>query len=281
MNEDEVDALYGLDPEDFIPARDELVRALRKSDDLAGAAAVAKLRKPTVAAWALNRLVRDQASEVEDLLATGAALRQAQEAALRGGGASELRTATEARRRAVGALVRHAKDLLVEGGRGDTHLGAVSATLEAATVDDALAAQLRAGRLDKEQSAAGVGFGFGDLGDWSPPAKTVPKESGKAKKGGKDKPSADKPERAAKDAPAKPDRELERLSRQLDDAVAEAESRRATAAVAEERVRELKADLADATKDARSARTEATRAELYADQLRQRAWEAGERSRRP
>ena len=63
--------LYALDPADFVGARTELVRRLRAGKQRELAAAVAKLRRPSPAAWAVNRLVRDERDGVENLVRLG------------------------------------------------------------------------------------------------------------------------------------------------------------------------------------------------------------------
>jgi hypothetical protein len=228
---------------------------------------VAKLRRPTVVAWALNVAARAHPSAVADLLAAGERLRAAQEQALRGD-ASGLRTATEERRAAVAALAAHAAAVL--GDRAPAQAGAVSATLEAATVDEEVAGLLRAGRLDKERSAASAGFGFGDVGDWTPPPPAKPAKPATAAKPAK-------PATPAK--PARPERD-EKLRAELDRAVAAAKAAAAELHDAEAAVKRLKHELAEATAAARAARTRANKAELHAEQLRQKAWEEGERARR-
>jgi hypothetical protein len=259
---DPVDDLYTLDPEDFVPARDALVRALRKTDPVS-AAAVARLRRPTVAAWALNAVARAHPKEIGALLGAGERLREAQEKALRGD-AGALRSATSDRRAAVASVASLVAEVL--GDRASGQAGAVSATLEAATVDESVAALLRSGRLDRERSAAAAGMGFGDVGDWTPPPA-------KRAKPAKRKPAP------AKAAPEPPKRD-EKLHRDLDRAVAESKERGAELHDAEAEVSRLKKALAEATAAVRAARTRANKAELHAEQLRQRAWEEGEKARR-
>ncbi len=219
------------------------------------------------------------------------------------GDASALRAATAERRAAVAALAARAAEVL--GDRAPAQAGAVSATLEAATVDEEVAALLRAGRLDKERSAAAAGLGFGDVGDWTPPppraapakpaeaaapakpaeAATPAKPAKPAKAAAPAKPA--KPAKAAKSARAtapEPEPEPEpdpaaALRAELDAAVAESSARARDLHAAEEAVRRLKQELADATAALRAARTAANKAELHAEQLRQRVWEAGERRR--
>jgi hypothetical protein len=264
------DDLYGIEPEEFVPARDAIVRELKRTDK-AAAAEVARLRRPTVAAYGINVVAREHPAEVAALLAAGERLRKAQEKALRGD-AGALRAATEERRKAVAAVA----DLVAEvlGDRASAQAGAVSATLEAATVDEDVAEVVRAGRLDKERSAAGAGFGFGDVGEWTPPprVKAVPK---------KERATPERtPAKPAKRPPARKPKQDDALQAQLAAATAEAKKRGAELHDAEVRVRELKAELAEATKAVREARTRAQRADLQVEQLRQRAWEQGERARK-
>src|SRR4051812_28617732 len=56
--DDRADALFAVPLEDFVAERTALARALRAEGDRPAATAVGKLRKPTPAAWALNRLAR-------------------------------------------------------------------------------------------------------------------------------------------------------------------------------------------------------------------------------
>lgn len=150
MADDPAAALYGLDLEEFIGARDALAKELRAGGDREGAAAVKKLAKPTRAAWAVNRLVRDRPDEIAALVEAGAALAGAQEQLLDGADADVLRSAATAARALVDALAAEAP---VDGAARDK----VRATLHAATVDAEVRAEVAAGRVVKERSAAGFG----------------------------------------------------------------------------------------------------------------------------
>lgn len=278
---DEADELYALDPDEFVGARDAIVKRLRTDGDRDAAAAVAKLRRPTVPAWALNVVAREHPGEVAAVLEAGERLRAAQEKALRGDAAA-LRTATAERRDAIAAVSALVAEVL--GERAPAQAGAVSATLEAATVDPEVAELLRAGRLDRERSAAAAGFGFGDVGDWTPPpprpkAERPAKPAKAARLRIAEAPEA-KPRKPAKDAQdTKAAPKDGTLRKELDAAVAEAKARAKELHDAEQSIVRLKKELAEATRAAREARTRANRAELHAEQLRQRAWEEGERGR--
>jgi hypothetical protein len=150
MADDPIAYLYGLDLAEFIPARDALVKELRAGGDRDGAAAVKKLAKPTRAAWAVNRLVRDRPDEIAALVDAGAALAGAQEQLLDGADAEVLRSAAVAARALVDALAAEAP---VDGAARDK----VRATLHAATVDAEVREEVATGRVVKERSAAGFG----------------------------------------------------------------------------------------------------------------------------
>jgi hypothetical protein len=147
---DPIDDLYGVDPEEFVSARAALAKRLRADGDREGAAAIKKLAKPTRAAWAVNRLVRDRPEEIRALVDAGEALAGAQEQLLEGADASVLRGAAEAARRLVDALADEAP---VEGAARDK----VRGTLHAATVDEDVRRDVAAGRVVRERSASGFG----------------------------------------------------------------------------------------------------------------------------
>jgi hypothetical protein len=146
--------LYALPPDEFVAARDEAVKQARASGDRQLAAAIAKLRRPTVGAWVLNRLARERPDLLDELVELGEALRSAQRD-LRG---EELRELTMQRRSVVSRLTREAARLAQRGyGRGDLPLSEIEATLTAALADPDVADQVRAGLLAKPVAYAGFG----------------------------------------------------------------------------------------------------------------------------
>jgi hypothetical protein len=155
----EVDALYGLPLEEFTPARDALARELRASGDREAAARVKQLRKPSVAAWALNRARRADRALTDQLLEAGRRLREGQELLLAGQGREGLDSAAEDERRLVAAVARLAERQLEEAGRAVS--GAVAeklrATLHAAAGDPEAQAGLERGRLVRDHAASGLG----------------------------------------------------------------------------------------------------------------------------
>jgi len=155
------DELYRLDPADFMAGRDEQVRRARDAGEKDLGDAIKKLRRPTVSASLVNRLVREAPDQVDDLLDLGESLRAAQEA-LAG---DELRRLSARRRPVINALTAEAKRLAAESGRtvSDAAEREVEATLEAALADPAAAEAVRSGRLTTALVYAG--FGGVDVAD--------------------------------------------------------------------------------------------------------------------
>jgi hypothetical protein len=135
--EEIIDRLYGLPLGEFTRARDQAASELRGEGRREEADQVKALRKPTVAAAAVNRLVRDHRAEVEGFLRAAEALRDAQLA-----GKGDVVEATRREREALRSLVRSGGD-------------AVRQTLLAAAADSAAAEELRQGRLHRELEPAG------------------------------------------------------------------------------------------------------------------------------
>ena len=148
--------LYASPPEGFIAARDALAKRLKDEGRADEAAEVKKLRRPSIVAWAVNAAARDHPEEVAALLEAGQALRRAQRSALSGGGGDEMRTATEERRTRVQTLTDPAVAAI--GERGAAHRDAITATFEAASVNDELGQRLASGTLDRDARPE-AGFG--------------------------------------------------------------------------------------------------------------------------
>jgi hypothetical protein len=144
--------LYSAAPEDFIALRGEEVAKARRARDTALAAAVGKLRKPTVAAWLVNRLAHERPDLVAELLELAEELRAAQRE-LRG---AQLRELSVRRRATVAALAREAARLAGPQ-RGNLPMQEVEATLAAALADAEVAAAVRQGRLTKALEYTGFG----------------------------------------------------------------------------------------------------------------------------
>jgi len=178
------DELFGLPPEEFVAARDDLARRLKREGDAEAAARVKALRRPPLSAWAVNRLAREQAAALDPLLAAGERLRAAHQAALAGEGAAELRTAAKAEREAVAGLVETALELLREAGHPatDATRDRVAATLHAAAASPEAAELVRHGRLTADLDPSGFGTAAGDDVDEGA-AEPRPARRGRAARG--------------------------------------------------------------------------------------------------
>jgi len=156
----EPDDLYGLPLERFVPERAALARALRADGQRQQAANVVGSRKPTVAAWAVNQLVRTQGRALASLYDAGDKLREAQADVLAGrGDARALRLAADRERVAVDALVIAARGLLTSEGHelSASVIDRVADTMHAAALDDDVRATVRQGRLERELRHVGFG----------------------------------------------------------------------------------------------------------------------------
>jgi hypothetical protein len=156
----DADDLYGLPLERFVAERTALAKTLRSHDRREDAARVAKLAKPSVAAWAVNQLVRTQKSAVANLFDAGDELARAQAEVISGrGDARRLRDAASRERAAVSALTEAARGLLSSEGHGLTQitLERVSETLHAAALEPLARAQVKDGCLTRELRHVGLG----------------------------------------------------------------------------------------------------------------------------
>ncbi|HEX9969554.1 MAG TPA: hypothetical protein VGB03_05390, partial [Acidimicrobiales bacterium] len=160
----EVDALYAADPEGFTVARDSLAKRLRAAGRNGEAAEVKALRRPTVAAWAVNHIARKRARDVTRLRELGSELRRAQGRALRrrtdDDTANVLRDLGARRRALVAELADAALAVLAsrDGAAPDSHRADIVATFDAVVADDDSAEQVAAARLARPLEAP-VGFG--------------------------------------------------------------------------------------------------------------------------
>jgi hypothetical protein len=261
------DDLYGLALDRFIPERTALTRALRADKRRDEAAAVAALRKPSVAAWAVNQLVRSQGAAVKDLFTAGDALRGAQADLLAGRGDGRgLRAAGERERAAVDELVQAARGLLTSEGHelSPAVVERVADTLHAAALDEDAREQVRGGCLERELRHAGLGLGETTLTQSPPAARSgTPQDAGAgtAKAGGA---AGDRKARAAREpAAAAKQAERERADARRAARTAEAVARRraersrhALRAAEERRARAAQA-LEDADEAVAAARAEA------------------------
>jgi hypothetical protein len=165
------DELYGLTPEEFTAARTRLAAEAKQAGDASLAKAIGGLRRPTVSAWAVNRLVRAAPPELDDLLDLGERLRSAW-------AAGEHVTGLDQRRgELITTLLRTVASLAATAGRPLREPASREAeeTLYAATMDEAVAADLRTGHLSHPRRH--VGFAPAGLAPQPPADGPVPTKS--------------------------------------------------------------------------------------------------------
>lgn len=248
------DELYGIAPDGFLPRRAELAAAARSDGDRELARQIGALRKPSVAAWAVNRMVRTRPDEVTRLADLAARLRAAQQS-LDGAALKDL---GRERARLVDSLVTATAQAAGEDGASLSAAASRDAgdTFVAALASPEATAAVLSGRLTRTLTYAG--FGDVDLSDATArPLRVVPDDSGSEPTG---------PDGGADDAAEPADPRLEQAEATLRAAMATAtettQKRSVVAAeleLAETRVAQLSREMArarahrDATGDALAA----------------------------
>ena len=163
--------LYGLHPDAFVPARDDAVAEARQAGDRDLARAIARLRRPTRAAWLANLLARERPEQLDGLLALAGDLASAQRT-LDG---SALRALSAQRNRLVTAMAREGGRLAAQAGDSATEsvVRDLAGILDAALADPAVAEEVRSGRLTRTVSYSGFGLspGRAEGGSSHPPAR--------------------------------------------------------------------------------------------------------------
>jgi chromosome segregation ATPase len=152
---DELDELYEVKPEEFTALRTKLAAAAKQRGDVHTAKQVAAARKPTTAAWVVNRLaLRDQNTRTR-LAGLGERLKDAH-AAMDG---DAIRALSAEQRRLVEDVARAAFEEAELADPTAALRDDVTATLQAAIADPDVASRL--GRLTKAERWSG----FGEFGD--------------------------------------------------------------------------------------------------------------------
>jgi hypothetical protein len=280
------DELYGLAPGDFTATRNSRARTAKADGDKALGAELARLPKPSMAAWGVNMLVRHRTSQVDQLLELGRTMRAAQ-ADL---DSATLRSLSAQRRKVIAAVAAQARATARELGQslGDGAVEEIEQTLQAAMADARAAEAVRSGRLVR--SLTTEGFEPVDLRD----AVAVPGELS----GGDTVPrAAPKARPPARLDDARRKRRIAEAQRELDDARRRAEEAASEAGSAgeelddetavrerlvrerdelEERLEQLSSDIAGSAKRLR----ELSRARDEAEDAREAAGRDAERAER-
>jgi hypothetical protein len=268
-----------LAPEDFTAARNQLAKTAKDAGDERAGSALKALRKPTLAAWLANQLVRTDPAGIDELTTLGEEL---QAAHLSGDGA-RVRELTRVRRNLVRSLVKTARAHAESLGRPVSEQAAVklTETLEAALVDRGAAQLLRTGQLTSAMRH--VGFGVvdeaGDPAQLAPlkprvvrtktPKPTPPKPAERPRTAAQRKPAADQTLQRRR-------AELRTLADEAEAEYAEAEAQRAEAEARldanqhqisdlEARIERLTEELEQAREQLRLARRETRRRQRDVD----------------
>jgi hypothetical protein len=258
--------LYGADPQEFTGRRNALAAEARAAGDAAAARQIAALRKPTRAAWVLNRLARAAPDAPARLAGLATAMRDAQRAK----DGRRLRELSARRGELIDDLTGRA---LAAAGLPDPPAGLredVATTLTAALADPEVAGQFASGTLTRAAQWAGFGA--------PPPAPTTPGEPAAAPL----EEAAPLAEETRRIAPARKPRTAEdeekRAARQRK-AIEDAERTLATAAASAADAGAAEEQLEAKVRDLEQRLTQA-RAQLADARLRARRAEAAERKAR-
>ena len=223
-----LDDLYREHPEAFVAGRDQLAKELRAAGDRDEADRVRRLRRPTAAAWLINRAALSSPAQLKELSDASRQLEEAQARALEGKdeGAAEWRAAAARERDAISAVVNLAEVVAREAGHPASAraLELAGETLRAATGDPELRERVLQGRVERERSAATLG---------TPAGAPLRRPPGSPKR---------------RDL-AQDRRELERLEGELADATAREEQLGARVERASEALRQERARLAQGKRE--------------------------------
>ncbi|MFC8271046.1 hypothetical protein ACFUJR_00580 [Streptomyces sp. NPDC057271] len=252
------DELYGMAPDEFVAARDARTAEARRAGNAADAKRIAALRRPTLAAWASNRFVRERPEDVRRLLALGETLREATRLL----DATRMREAGGVRNKVLAAEVREAA--AVAEGAGHPLSASVRQEVEqlfrAVLADPDIAAEWSSGRLVKPPQAP---VGFGAIAPEPLPARPeTQRRPGPAcdrDRAADDEAAAEKAEAEKKAA----EQAARKAAEKAEAAVAEARRRDEELQAAEARAAEADDDVAaleERLRDAKSAQRAARRA---------------------
>ncbi len=244
-----LDALYREHPDGFVAARNELASQLRTKGDKTAAAEVKKLRRPSPAAWLVNRVSADNPQGVRELADASDELAEAQRRLIEeDGDPGELRAAAATERELLEGLVGEARSVAkTRGAISESVIDKVTQTLRAIGVDPELRAAALRGRVEKERSVATVG-GSGSF--------TVPKTPRSRPR------KLPKPNKRTKEREVELARvELARLRERLEVAETRREIGESGVREAEKGLREAKAELTESKGEIRALKREISAAE--------------------
>jgi hypothetical protein len=242
--EERLDELYREHPDEFVAGRNELAKEVRRAGDADEADRIKKLRRPSAAAWLINRTALSSPGALREFADATGRLTDAQGRALEGDedAVAEWRAAAAEQREANAAVVETAAGLARESGHSVNPrvLELVGETLQAAAGDADVRDRVMRGRLEREQAATTLGT----------PAAAPARRRDRAV--------------AKRRDVAQAQRELERLREELGEAAEREERLRENVERTTETLRQDKARLADAKRETASLRRQVKAAQRKA-----------------
>lgn len=153
------DELFGAPRDEFLPIRSRRAAEAKADGDADLARRIAALRKPTVAAWLVNQLVRQHPEDVTDLDHLATELADAH----RHGSGDRLREAGQARRELLRRLEKRVRDVARDTGvrLSDDAATQIATTFQVALINPAALRAVRGGRL-----SAAIGLDEEVLDQW-------------------------------------------------------------------------------------------------------------------
>jgi hypothetical protein len=272
----EIGRLYRRPLDEFISARNDLAKQLRKLGVPEDAERVRTIPKPTPSAWAVNLLFEREPEKMERLLGTGRRALAAQREAVSGRGVSSLREHIEMGRSLTEELRRRAVEILGESGRAvsRTLSDRIGTNLQALALSPAAAEEASRGWISRDldppgfEVLAGLQVASAPVVDLA--ARRAEREAKRAKpeRERKEKPAAEEP-------PKKPARETarEERERQRRESVEKARREQEEEKV-RRRVEVAQGKLNRARDEADALRKEAERLERVASEARRKAEES-------
>ncbi|MDX3517692.1 hypothetical protein [Streptomyces scabiei] len=264
-----LDELYATPPPSFVARREELTAEARADGRVEEARRIRAARRPSLAAWTANLLLRSEPEESRRFLELGRALREAYRS-LDAGGIREL---SEQRRSIVAALSQQAAGLAAEAGHrlSEPVRRDVEATLRAVLADEEAAGRWAAGRLESALTPPtdlpGATAGAAPSAPPRTPARPTAAPSAAPRSRAKDEVAERR--RQKQEQRQKQKQEQEQLARA-----------REAARAADRRVRDLRAARADAQAVRERARERYDAAEKDVSEAERRLREAREERRR-
>ena len=288
----EIGRLYRRPLDEFISARNDLAKQIRKLGLPEDAERVRTLPKATPSAWAVNQLFEREPEKMERLLGTGRRALDAQREAVSGRGVSSLREHIEAGRTLTEELRRRAVEILAKSGRAvsRTLSDRIGTNLQALALSPAAAEEASRGWISRDldppgfEVLAGLQVASAPVVDLA--ARRAEREAKRAKPERERKeeaPAAEPPKKSARDKAreeaaekARREAEEEKIRRRVEVAQSKLERARDEAEGLRKEAERLERVAAEARRKAEEATLAASRAHDRSDRAAERLARAEE-----